>query len=96
MDDPNELRYLKPLQIETPKPKKVCWFRKNNIKHVDFKDATFLKYFVNEQGKMLPRRITGVSLKYQKKLSTAIKRARFLALMPYVTDGYSEKPKLKI
>lgn len=96
MDDSGELRYLKPLQIDTKKPQKTCWFRKNGIKYIDYKDATFLKTFVNEQGKILPRRITGVSLKYQKKLSKAIKRARFLALMPYVTDGYSEKPKLKI
>jgi small subunit ribosomal protein S18 len=58
------------------------------IKFIDYKDPEFLLRFVNEQGKILPRRITGNSLKYQRKVSTAIKRARQLALMPYVTDLY--------
>jgi small subunit ribosomal protein S18 len=65
---------------------KYCRFRKFGIKHIDYKDADFLKQFVNEQGKILPRRITGNSLKYQRKVSTAIKRARHLAILPYVTD----------
>jgi len=51
------------------------------------KDKDFLLKFVNEQGKVLPRRITGTSLKYQRKMSVAIKRARHLALMPFVADG---------
>ncbi|CAG0903205.1 unnamed protein product [Cyprideis torosa] len=55
---------------------------------VDYKDADFLTRFVNEQGKILPRRLTGNSLKYQRKVATAVKRARHLALMPYVTDLY--------
>ncbi len=66
--------------------KKYCRFRKYGIKHIDYKDADFLMQFVNEQGKVLPRRITGNSLKYQRKVATAIKRARHLALLPYVTD----------
>lgn len=66
--------------------KKYCRFRKYGIKYIDYKDADFLLQFVNEQGKILPRRITGNSLKYQRKVSTAVKRARHLALMPYVTD----------
>ncbi len=66
--------------------KKFCWFKRNNIKYIDYKDPNFLLSFVNEQGKILPRRITGTSLKYQRRLSTAIKRARQLALLPYVTD----------
>jgi small subunit ribosomal protein S18 len=80
-----EIRYLTPPTIETKK-KKFCRFKKNRIKYVDYKDAEFLKRFLNEQGKILPRRITGTSLKYQRKVSTAIKRARHLALLPYVTD----------
>jgi len=56
------------------------------IKHIDYKDADFLLQFINEQGKILPRRITGNSLKYQRKVATAIKRARQLALLPYVAD----------
>jgi small subunit ribosomal protein S18 len=81
-----EIRYLTPLNIETQKQKKYCRFQKSGIKYIDYKDPDFLLSFVNEQGKILPRRITGNSLKYQRKVSTAIKRARHLALMPYVTD----------
>ncbi len=66
--------------------KKYCRFRKFGIKHIDYKDADFLKQFINEQGKILPRRITGNSLKYQKKVAAAVKRARHLALLPYVAD----------
>jgi small subunit ribosomal protein S18 len=66
--------------------KKYCRFRKFGIKHIDYKDPEFLLQFVNEQGKILPRRITGNSLKYQKKVAVAIKRARHLAMLPYVTD----------
>jgi small subunit ribosomal protein S18 len=62
-------------------------FQKNqNIKYIDYKDADFLLKFVNEQGKILPRRLTGTSLKYKRKVSVAVKRARHLALMPYVAD----------
>ena len=56
------------------------------IKYIDYKDPEFLKKFLNEQGKILPRRITGTSIKYQKKVAVAIKRARHLALLPYVAD----------
>lgn len=66
--------------------KKYCRFKKFGIKYIDYKDADFLIQFVNEQGKILPRRITGNSLKYQRKIATAVKRARHLALMPYVAD----------
>ena len=69
-----------------PQRKKYCRFKKSGIKYIDYKDADFLLKFVNEQGKILPRRITGTSNKYQKKVSQAVKRARHLALMPYVAD----------
>ncbi|WP_296381745.1 30S ribosomal protein S18 [Winogradskyella sp.] len=81
-----EIRYLTPLNIETSKQKKYCRFKKSGIKYVDYKDADWLLRFVNEQGKLLPRRLTGTSLKYQRKVSVAVKRARHLALMPYVAD----------
>ncbi len=81
----SEIRYLTPINIEVKK-EKYCRFRKSGIKYVDYKDPKFLIKFVNEQGKILPRRITGTSVKYQRKVSTAIKRARHLALMPYVGD----------
>jgi small subunit ribosomal protein S18 len=67
--------------------KKYCRFKKHGIKYVDYKDPNFLLKFVNEQGKILPRRITGTSVKFQRKVATAVKRARHLALLPYVTDS---------
>ena len=81
-----EIRYLTPLNIDTSKTKKYCRFQRSGIKYVDYKDADWLLGFVNEQGKLLPRRLTGTSLKYQRKVSVAVKRARHLALMPYVAD----------
>lgn len=81
----SEIRYLTPPTVEVKK-KKYCRFKKNRIKYVDYKDAEFLKKFLNEQGKILPRRLTGTSLKYQRKVATAVKRARHLALLPYVSD----------
>ncbi len=83
----SEIRYLTQLDIEVkPNKKKYCRFKKYGIKYIDYKDPDFLMKFVNEQGKILPRRITGTSLKYQRRLAKAIKRARHLALMPYVGD----------
>jgi small subunit ribosomal protein S18 len=84
-DNQSEIRYLTPPSVEIRK-KKYCRFRKNRIKYIDYKDPEFLKKFVNEQGKILPRRVTGTSLKYQRKVATAIKRARYISLLPYVTD----------
>ena len=81
----SEIRYLTPPTVEIKK-KKYCRFKKAKIKFIDYKDPEFLKKFLNEQGKMLPRRITGTSVKYQKKVATAVKRARHLALLPYLTD----------
>ena len=66
--------------------KKYCRFKKSGIKYIDYKDPEFLKKFLNEQGKILPRRITGTSLKFQRRVAQAVKRARHLALLPYVTD----------
>jgi len=81
----SEIRYLTPPTVEV-KQKKYCRFKKHNIKYIDYKDPEFLKRFLNEQGKILPRRITGTSLKYQRKIAQSVKRARHLALLPYVTD----------
>lgn len=82
-----DIRFLTSPKIGIQK-KKYCRFKKAGIKYVDYKDPDFLSKFVNEQGKILPRRVTGNSLKFQRKVGTAIKRARHLALMPYVTDLY--------
>lgn len=71
----------------TDRKNKYCRFKKNGIKYIDYKDPNFLLKFVNEQGKILPRRLTGTSQKFQGKVSQAVKRARHLALLPYVTDS---------
>lgn len=81
----SEIRYLNPPTVEVRK-KKYCRFKKSGIKYVDYKDGEFLKKFLNEQGKLLPRRLTGTSQKFQKKVAQAVKRARHLAILPYVTD----------
>ena len=81
-----EIRYLTPLDINTNTKKRYCRFKRLGIKYIDYKDPDYLLKFVNEQGKILPRRLTGTSLKYQRKLSVAIKRARHLALLPYQAD----------
>ena len=65
------------------KRKKACYFLTNDLKEVDYKDIELLKKFITETGKIVPSRITGTSTKYQRFLSNAIKRARFLALLPY-------------
>lgn len=82
----SEVRYLTPPSIEVKK-EKYCRFKKARIKHVDYKNPDFLLKFLNEQGKLLPRRITGTSLKFQRKISTSVKRARQLSLLPYVADN---------
>ena len=65
--------------------RKVCFFTSNGITHIDYKDIDLLKKFVSERGKILPRRVTGTSAKYQRKLTAAIKRARQMALLPFVS-----------
>ena len=81
----NEIKYLTAIKTEKPR-KKFCRFKKYGIRYIDYKDVEFLKKFLNEQGKMLPRRITGNSLKYQRKVAQAVKKARQMSLLPYVTD----------
>ena len=80
-----EIKYLTSTRVQK-RPKKYCRFKKLGIKYVDYKDGEFLKKFLNEQGKLLPRRLSGNSLKYQRKVSDAVKKARQMALLPYVTD----------
>ena len=82
----DNVRYLAPVDVNNRNQKKYCRFKKAGIKYIDYKDPDFLMRFVNDQGKILPRRLTGTSLKYQRKVSQAIKRCRYLALMPYVGD----------
>ena len=80
-----DIRYLTPMSVDSNK-KKYCRFKKSGIKYIDYKDPEFLKKFLNEQGRNLPRRITGTSLKFQRRIARAVKRARHLALLPFVTD----------
>lgn len=68
------------------KRRKVCYFTVNKIEKIDYKDTDLLKKFISERGKILPRRVTGTSAKYQRRLTRAIKRSRQMALLPYVTE----------
>jgi len=68
------------------KAKKICRFTQNNIKYIDYKNVKLLQKYVSEQGRIIPKRITGTSSKYQRQLAIAIKRARHMALLPYVSD----------
>ena len=73
--------------FKRPKPrKKVCYFTKNKIKTIDYKDVELLKRFISPSGKITYRRSTGTSAKYQRMLAVAIKRARYMALLPYIAD----------
>ncbi|NLE07284.1 MAG: 30S ribosomal protein S18 [Parcubacteria group bacterium] len=65
--------------------KQNCYFKQNGIKYVDYKDVELLKKFTNPHARILSKKRTGVSTEYQKKLALAIKRARFMALMPYLS-----------
>jgi small subunit ribosomal protein S18 len=67
--------------------KRYCRFTAEGIKEIDYKDLDLLKQYVTETGKIVPSRITGTSAKYQRQLATAVKRARYLALLPY-TDQH--------
>lgn len=69
------------------KRKKVCYFTVNKVTHIDYKNTDLLKKFISERGKILPRRVTGTSAKYQRMLTRAIKRARQIALLPYTLES---------
>lgn len=66
--------------------RKVCFFTQNKVDHIDFKDVELLKRFISDRGKILPRRVTGTSAKWQRPLAVAIKRARHMALIPFVKE----------
>ena len=79
-------------EIKAPRPqkrlpkKKVCTFCVDKVEDIDYKDVAKLRRFITEKGKILPRRMSGVCAKHQRALSTAIKRARVMALLPYKAD----------
>ena len=85
MADNKNVRYLNPIAIDT-KSERYCRFREKGFKYIDYKDPDFLLMLINEQGKILPRRLTGTSLKYQRRVGKAVKKARHLALLPYLAD----------
>ena len=65
---------------------KQCYFKQNNIRHIDYKDVDILMKFLNPRGRILSKKKTGVSAKSQRQLALAVKRARFLALLPFVAN----------
>ena len=66
--------------------KKTCWLTENKVQYIDYKDEKVLRRFISERGKIIPRRISGTSAKYQRMLVEAIKRARHMAILPFVAD----------
>jgi len=66
---------------------KECRFTRSNFVYIDYKETDVLERFINDQGKILPRRVTGTSAKYQRQLNKAIRRARFMGLLPYVAEN---------
>ena len=73
-------------RVRPHKRKKVCLFRVDKVTNIDYKDTAKLKRFTSERGKILPRRTTGTCAAHQRQLTVAIKRARQIALLPYVED----------
>jgi len=67
--------------------KKICRFTAAGVKYIDYKDVKTLQRYTTEQGKIIPRRVTGTTAKYHRELTTAVKRARHMALLPYVADA---------
>ncbi|MCI5676067.1 MAG: 30S ribosomal protein S18 [Clostridia bacterium] len=76
----------RPARPMNRKKKKVCIFCADKVSFIDYKDTAKLRKFISERGKILPRRVSGTCAKHQRDLNTAIKRARQVALLPYVTD----------
>ena len=85
MSDNSEIRYLTPIDIEE-KREKYCRFKRSGIKYVDYKEPSALRPYITDRGKISPRRKSGNCAKHQRALATAIKRARHLALLPFVAE----------
>ena len=84
--DRNENVAARPARPNMRKRKKLCIFCADKVDYIDYKDTAKLRKFISERGKILPRRISGTCAKHQRDVNTAIKRARQVALLPYVTD----------
>jgi len=85
---PDKERAARPARPATPnrRRRKVCIFCEDKITYIDYKDVGKLRKFISEHGKILPRRVSGTCAKHQRELQTAIKRARHVALLPYVGE----------
>ncbi len=79
-----ETTNVRPARQAPRKRKKVCVFCQDKVEYIDYKDSAKLKKFISERGKILPRRISGTCAKHQRELQNAIKRARHMALLPYI------------
>lgn len=86
MDRTEATPAVRPARPMNRRRKKVCIFCADKIDFIDYKDSGKLRKFISERGKILPRRISGTCAKHQRELNTAIKRARNMALLPFVTD----------
>ena len=86
MDKEREVRPNKPFRPNNRRKRKVCIFCEDKIRHVDYKDIGRLRHCTSERAKILPRRITGTCAFHQRQVNVAIKRARQIALMPYISD----------
>ena len=86
MDRAENTTAVRPQRPVVRRRKKVCIFCADKVEFIDYKDSAKLRKFISERGKILPRRISGTCAKHQRELNTAIKRARQVALLPYVTD----------
>ena len=76
----------RPVRFNNRRRKKVCIFCEDKIAYIDYKDVNRLRRYINERGKIMPRRMTGTCAKHQRQLSEAVKRARAIALLPYTVD----------
>ncbi len=86
MDNNKEVRTEVQKPFRPKKRKKVCAFCADKIEHIDYKDTLRIRKCLSERSKILPRRVTGTCAKHQRQLTTAVKRARHVALIPYVSD----------
>lgn len=85
--DKDKNKGKRPTQVALFKRKKFCRFTADKVEYIDYKDVEVLRDFITENGKIIPARLTGTQARYQRQLTDAIKRARFLALLPF-TDNH--------
>lgn len=87
MDKEQKNEHSEIKSVRPRKRRKVCQFCADKVEHIDYKDTAKLRRFISERGKILPRRMTGVCAKHQRQVTTAIKRARHIALLPFTAES---------